>query len=143
MNLSTAFHPQIDVQAERTIQSLEYMSRACIIDFKGNRDKYLPLVEFTNNYHSSVSMAPYQALYSRRCSSPIGWFELGESSVLGPYLIYKTLKKVHIIRNRLKTAYSKKMSYADHRGRELEFEEGYKVYLKIYLRKGCDIWQER
>ena len=67
-------------------------------------------------------MAPYDALYGRRCRSQIGWFEVDESSFLGPDLIYKTLEKVHIKRNRLKIAYSRQKSYADRKRRELEFE---------------------
>ena len=61
---------------------------------------------------------------------------MGEPSLLGPDLIYKTLEKVHIIRNRLQTDYSSQKSYADHRRRDLEFEEGDKVYLKISPMKG-------
>ena len=62
--------------------------------------KHLPLVEFAynNSFHSSISMALYESLYGRRFRSPIGWFEVGEPSLLGPDLIYKTLEKVHIIR---------------------------------------------
>ena len=101
MKLSTAFHPQMDGQVERTIQTREDMLRACIIDFKGHWDKHFPLVEFAynNSSHSSISMAPYEALYGRRCRSPIGWFEVGERSFLGPKFIKKTLEKVHIIKN--------------------------------------------
>ena len=90
-------------------------------------------MEFANNnsFHSSISMAPYEALYGRRCRYLIGWFEVGEPLLLGPDLIYKNLEKVYIIRNRLQTAYSRQKSYADHRTRDLEFEEGDKVYLKI------------
>ena len=71
------------------------MLRACIVYFKGNWDKHLPLVEFAyiNSFHSSVSMAPYEALYGRRCRSPIGWFVVGESSLLGAESIYFTLKR--------------------------------------------------
>ncbi|WMV09884.1 hypothetical protein MTR67_003269 [Solanum verrucosum] len=78
VNLSTAFHPPTDEQAERTIQALEYMLRACVIEFKGNWDDH-PLIEFSynNSYHSSIQMDPYEALYGRRCRSPIGWFEVG------------------------------------------------------------------
>ena len=67
----------------------------------------MPLVEFSynNSFHSSIYMAPYEALYGRRCRSSTGWFEVGESSLLGPDLICKTLEKVHIIKNRLKMAY--------------------------------------
>ena len=101
MKLNTTFHPLMDGQAEHTIQTLEYMFRACIIDFKKNWDKHLPLVEFAynNSFHSSISMAHYEALYGRACRSPIGWFEVVESSLLGHYLIYKTFEKVHIIMN--------------------------------------------
>ena len=77
------------------------MLRACIIDINGNWNRHLPFVEFAynNSFHSSISMAPYEAFYSRRCRSPIGWFEVGEPLLFGPDLIYKTLEKVHIIRN--------------------------------------------
>ena len=84
------------------------MLRAYVINFKGNRDNNLPLVEFyyNNSYLSSISMAPYEALYGRRCGSSNGWFEVGEPSFLGLDLIYRTLHKVHIIRNHLRMAYS-------------------------------------
>ena len=116
MKFSTTFHPQMDGQEERTIQTLEDMLRECIIDFKGSWDTHLPLVEFAynNSFYSFISMAPFEVLYGRWCRSPIRWFEVGEPSLLGPELIYKTLEKVHIIRNRLQTAYSRQKSYADH-----------------------------
>ena len=81
------------------------MLRPCIIDFNGNLDKHLPFVEFSynNSYHSSIYMALYEVLYGRTCRSPIGWFEVGESSLSGLDLIYKALEKVHTIRNHLKT----------------------------------------
>ena len=68
------------------------MLRSRIIDIKENSDIHLPLVEFAynNSFHSSISMALYEALYGRSCRSPIGWFEVGEASFLGPDLIYKT-----------------------------------------------------
>ena len=68
------FHPQTDSQAECTIQSLDDMFRACIIDFKGNWDKHFPLVEFAynNSFHSSISLDPYEAFYGRTCTSSIG-----------------------------------------------------------------------
>ena len=74
VNLSTAFHPQTDGQAERTIQTLEDMLRACVIDFKGSWDDHLPLIEFAynNSYHSSIQMTRYEALYGCRCRSPVG-----------------------------------------------------------------------
>ena len=119
------------------LKLLKDMLRSCIIDFTVNWDRHLQLVGFAynNSYHSSISMAPYEALYGRRCRSSIGWFEVGESSLLGPDLIY-------IIRNHLQTASSRQRSYADHRRRELEFEEGVKMYLKISPMKGMvrSIW---
>ena len=77
------------------------------------------------------NMTPFEALYGRRYRSQIGWFEVGESSLLGPELIFKTLEKFHMIRNWLKTAYSRQKSYTDHRIRDFEFEESDKVYQKI------------
>ena len=72
------------------------MLRACVIDFKGNWDDYLPLIEFSynNSYHSSIAMAPFEALYGRRCRSPVGWFEVGEFALLGPEVVYETTEKV-------------------------------------------------
>ena len=89
VRLSMTFHPQTDGQAERTIQTLEDMLRACMIDFGGNWDDHLPLIEFAynNSYHSSIQMAPYEALYGRKCRSPIGWFETGEAQLIGPDLV--------------------------------------------------------
>ena len=80
LDFNTAFHPQTDGQSERTIQTLEDMLRMCVLDFKGSWDQYLPLVEFAynNSYHSSIGMAPYEALYGRRCRSPLCWTEVGE-----------------------------------------------------------------
>ncbi|XP_070026298.1 uncharacterized protein [Nicotiana sylvestris] len=77
---------QTDGQAERTIQTLEDMLCACVIDFGGNWDDHLPLIEFAynNNYQASINMAPYEALYGRRCRSPVGWFEPAEVPLIGP-----------------------------------------------------------
>ena len=80
MDLSTAFHPQTDCPSERTIQVLEDILRACVIKFGGHWDNILPTAEFSynNSYHSSIDMAPFEALYGRRCRSPIGWFDAFE-----------------------------------------------------------------
>ena len=69
LNFSTAFHPQTDGQSERVIQVLEDMLQSCVIDFPGSWDRYIPLMEFAynNSYQSSIGMAPYEALYGRRC----------------------------------------------------------------------------
>ncbi|GJT05678.1 putative reverse transcriptase domain-containing protein [Tanacetum coccineum] len=97
LNLSIAYHPQTDGQSERTIQTLEDMLRACVINFGNGSDRHLPLVEFSynNSYHTSIKAAPFEALYGRKCRSPVCWTEAA--------------------RNRQK-------SYADKRRRPLEFE---------------------
>ena len=71
--LSTAAHPQSDGQSERTIQTLEDILRACVLDFKGSWDQYLALIEFeyNNSYQKSIGMAPYEALYGRKCQTPL------------------------------------------------------------------------
>ena len=81
-------------------------------------------------------MAPFEALYRRRCISLIGWYNVGEIPLLGPDLVYESPKKVRIIKDRLKMAQSWKISQADHRKRDLEFEVGGWVYLKISPMKG-------
>ena len=138
VDLSTAFHPQTDGQSERTIQILEDMLRACAIDFGGHWDSHLPLAEFAynNSYQASIQMAPFEALYGRRCRSPIGWFESGEVQVLGPDLVQQTLDKVRVIQDRLRTAQSRQISYADRRRRDLEFMVGDRVFLKVSPMKG-------
>ena len=107
--MSTAFHPKTDGQSERTIQVLEDMLRACVLDFKGNWEEHLPLVEFAynNSYQASIQMAPYEALYGRPCRSMIFWTEVGECSTTSPDLIRDTTKKVGLIRKRLLTAQSR------------------------------------
>jgi hypothetical protein len=85
LQFSTAYHPQTDRQSERTIQTLEDMLRACVLDFNGSWAHYLPLIEFAynNSYQASIGMAPYEALYGRKCRSPLYWDELGERRILG------------------------------------------------------------
>ena len=85
LDFSTTFHPQIDGLFERTIQTLEDMLRACVLDFKGSWASHLPLVEFAynNSYHSSIKAAPYEALYGIKCRSPICWDEVGEQKSWG------------------------------------------------------------
>lgn len=133
LRLSTAYHPQTDGQTERTIQTLEDMLRACVLDFKGNWDEHLPLVEFAynNSYHSSIRMAPYEALYGRKCRSPVCWTELGERSLYGPDIVDQTSEQIRVIRQRLLAAQSRQKSYADLRRKPLEFEVGDHVFLKV------------
>jgi hypothetical protein len=106
LNFSNAFHPQTDGQSERTIQTLEDMMRASVLDFKGNWSQYIPLIEFAynNSYQASIKMAPYVALYGRRCRSPLYWDEVGEQQLTGPKLIQETSEKITLIRQRLTEA---------------------------------------
>lgn len=134
----TAFHPQTDGQSERTIQTLEDMLRACVMDFDGSWEKHLPLVEFAynNSFQASIGMAPYEALYRRPCRSPVCWIEVGEATLLGPDLVQETTEKIKLIRQRLITAQSRQKSYADQRRRPLTFEVGDHVFLKVRPRRG-------
>ncbi|GMJ13694.1 hypothetical protein HRI_005038500 [Hibiscus trionum] len=133
VHLSTAFHPQTDGQSERVIQILEDMLRACIIDFGKNWEKSLPLVEFSynNSYQSSIQMAPFEALYGRKCRTPLCWSELGENKVLGPQLLRETEEKVQIIHSRLKQAFDRQKAYADLKRRDIQHNVGDKVFLKV------------
>ncbi|GJZ22136.1 reverse transcriptase domain-containing protein [Tanacetum coccineum] len=95
LDMSTAYHPETDGQSERTIQTLEDMLRACVIDFGKGWDKHLPLVEFSynNSYHASIKAAPFEALYGRKCRSPVCWAEVGDSQLTGPEIIQETTKR--------------------------------------------------
>ena len=106
LNFSTAFHPQTDGQSEREIQVLEDMLRGCVLDFPGSWDTHIPLMEFAynNSYQSSIGMAPYEALYGRRCRAPMCWTEMIEHKIIGPKLVKDTKEKVQIIQQRLKAA---------------------------------------
>ncbi|KAK8512376.1 hypothetical protein V6N12_037376 [Hibiscus sabdariffa] len=133
LNLSTAFHPQTDGQSERMIQILEDMLRACVIDFGKNWERSIPLVEFAynNSYQSSIQMAPFEAVYGRRCRTPLCWSGLGENKVLGPQMIQDTEKQVRVIHDRLKQAFDRQKAYADTKRRDIRHEVGDKVFLKV------------
>jgi hypothetical protein len=138
LNLSTAYHPQTDGQSERTIQILEDMLRMCVLDFKGKWIQYLPLVEFAynNSFQATIGMAPYEALYGRKCRSPLYWDEVGERQLVGPEIIQDTKDKVALIRKRMLTAQSRQKSYADKGRRLVNFEVGDQVFLKVSPMKG-------
>ena len=133
LSFSTAFHPQTNGQSERVIQVLEDLLRACALDLKGNWDDYLPLVEFAynNSFQASIGMAPFEALYGRRCRSPVCWDDVGEKKLLGPEHVQLTVEKVSLIKERLKAEQSRQKSYDDNRRRDLEFEVGDHVFLKV------------
>ncbi|XP_073025085.1 uncharacterized protein [Primulina eburnea] len=133
LRLSTAYHPQTDGQTERTIQTLEDMLRAYVMDFKSVWQSYIPLVEFAynNSYQSSIQMAPFEALYGRRCRSPLYWDDVDRAAVTGPDMIHEMEQKVKLIQQRLKAAQDRQAAYANKRRRPLEFQQGDRVFLKV------------
>ncbi|GJX98287.1 reverse transcriptase domain-containing protein [Tanacetum coccineum] len=120
-------------QSERTIQTLEDMIRACVIDFGGSWDTHLPLAEFSynNSYHSSIRCAPVEALYRNKCRSPVRWAEVRENRLIGPKMVQETTYKVALIKEKLKAARDRQKSYADNRRKSLEFDVGDQVLLKV------------
>ncbi|KAK1432009.1 hypothetical protein QVD17_08873 [Tagetes erecta] len=143
--ISTAYHPQTDGQSERTIQTLEDMLRACIIDFGGSWDKYLPLAEFSynNSYHSSIKMPPFEMLYGRKCRTPVCWGEVGQRELENKEVVEVTNEKIDQIRAHLKAAQDRQKSYADKRRRPIEFQEGDYVMLKVSPWKGVIRFRKR
>ncbi|GKD47170.1 putative reverse transcriptase domain-containing protein [Tanacetum coccineum] len=138
LDMSIAYHPQTDGQSERTIQTLEDMLRACVIDLGGSWDTHLPLVEFSynNSYHTSIKCAPFEALYGRKCRSPLCWLETGDRQLTRLDVIQETVDKITVIKERLKTARSRQKSYSDNHKKPLEFQVRDQVLLKVSPWKG-------
>ncbi|MCH89977.1 retrotransposon protein, partial [Trifolium medium] len=133
LRTSSAYHPQTDGQSERTIQLLEDLLRACVLENGGNWDSWLSLIEFTynNSFHSSIGMAPFEALYGRRCRTPLCWYESGENVVLGPEIVQQTTKKIWMIQEKMKASQSRQKNYHDKRRKDVEFKEGDHVFLRV------------
>nr|GEZ30151.1 reverse transcriptase domain-containing protein [Tanacetum cinerariifolium] len=106
ISISTAYHSETNSQSERTIQTLEDMLYACVIDFGKGWVKYFPLCEFSynNSYHASIKAAPYEALYGRKCQSPVCWAKVGEAQLTGPEMIQETTEKIVLIKQRIQAA---------------------------------------
>ncbi|GJR51071.1 putative reverse transcriptase domain-containing protein [Tanacetum coccineum] len=145
LDMSTTYHPQTDGQSECTIQTLEDMLRACVLDFGGSWDVHLPLVEFSynNSYHSSVRYAPFETLCGRKCRRPIMWAEVEERKLIGPELVQETTEKISQIKDRLKAARDCQKSYADKRRKPLEFSVGEHVPLKVSRWKGVVCFRKK
>ncbi|WVZ49837.1 hypothetical protein U9M48_001163 [Paspalum notatum var. saurae] len=135
---SSAYHPQTSGQVERVNQILEDMLRACALTYSTKWDECLPLAEFAynNSYQKSLEMAPFEALYGRRCRTPLNWSEPGERVTFGPELVTQAEEQVKFIHSNLKRAQSRQKSYSDKRRRPLAFEEGDHVYLRVSPMKG-------
>ncbi|KAJ0956109.1 putative nucleotidyltransferase, Ribonuclease H [Helianthus annuus] len=138
LDMSTAYHPQTDGQSERTIQTLEDMLRACVIDFGKGWERHLPLIEFSynNSYHTSIQAAPFEALYGRKCRSPPCWAEVGDSQLTGPEFVLEASQSIARIRDRMAAARDRQKSYANKRRKPLEFEVNDRVMLKVSPWKG-------
>ncbi|KAL0561646.1 hypothetical protein IC582_002086 [Cucumis melo] len=145
LDFSTAFHPQTDGQTERLNQVLEDMLRACALEFPGSWDSHLHLMEFAynNSYQATIGMAPFEALYGKCCRSPVCWGEVGEQKLMGPELVQSTNEAIQKIRSRMHTAQSRQKSYADVRRKDLEFEVGDKVFLKVAPMRGVLRFERR
>nr|GEW52678.1 putative reverse transcriptase domain-containing protein [Tanacetum cinerariifolium] len=145
LDMSTAYHPETDGQSKRTIQTLKDMLRECVLDFGKGWDKHLPLVEFSynNSYHTSIKAALFEALYGRKCRSPICWAEVGDRQLTGPEIIHETTKKIVQIKSRIQAARDRQKSYTDIRRKPLEFQVGDKVMLKVSPWKGVILFGKR
>ncbi|GKA07012.1 putative reverse transcriptase domain-containing protein [Tanacetum coccineum] len=131
--MSTAYHPQTNGQSKRTIQTLEDMMCACVIDFGKGWVNHLPLVEFSynNSYHASIKAAPFKLLYGRKCRSPICWAEVGEVQLTGPKIVQETTEKIIQIKQRIQAARDRQKSYANLKRKPMEFQVGDRVMLKV------------
>jgi hypothetical protein len=135
---SSSYHPQTDVQIERVNQIVEDMLRASIMHFNKSWDKCLSLAEFSynNSYQASLKMVPFEALYGRRCRTPLNWSEAGERTLFGPDLVRDAEEKVKVIRENLKLTRMRQKSYHDKGTTPRHYEVGDYVYLKVVPTKG-------
>src|SRR3954470_7648358 len=138
LEFSTAFHPQTDGQTERVNQILEDMLRACALDYGSSWDDNLPYAEFSynNGYQASIEMAPFEALYGKKCTTPLLWSGLGERNLFGPNIIQEAEEKLRLIKDRLKIAQSRQKSYADKKRSDVSYETGDRVYLRVSPLRG-------
>ncbi|GJU93547.1 putative reverse transcriptase domain-containing protein [Tanacetum coccineum] len=138
LDMSTTYYPQTDRQSEHTIHTLEDMIRACVIDFGGSWDTHLPLTEFSynNSYHSSIRCARFEALYGRKCRSPVLWAEIRESRLYGLEIVQETTDKAIFNKERLKASRDYQKNYANNRQKPLEFSVSDQVLLEVSSWKG-------
>jgi hypothetical protein len=138
LNFSSAYHPQTDGQTERVNQILEDMLRAYAPKDNQSWDKCLPYAEFSynNSYQESIKMTPFEFLYGRKYRIPLFWNEPGENQIFGPDILREAERQVQMVRENLKLAQSRQKNYTDNRRRELRFQVGNFVYLKVSPMKG-------
>jgi ribonuclease HI len=145
LDFSSAYHPQTDGQTERINQILEDMLRACVLSYGKDWEDSLSYAEFSynNSHQTSLRMSPYEALYGRKCRTPLMWSEVGDRVIEGPDFIAAAEDKVAEIRENLRAAQSRQKSYADKRRRPLSFNVGDHVYLKVSPIRGTRRFQVR
>ncbi|WVZ89158.1 hypothetical protein U9M48_035595 [Paspalum notatum var. saurae] len=138
LRFSTTYHPQTDGQTERTNQILEDMLRACAIQYGTSWDKCLSYAEFSynNSYQAGLKKSPFEALYDKRCRTPLFWNQTGEKQVFGPDIIQDAEQQLRIVQENLRAAQSRQRSYADVRRRDLSFKVDDHVYLKVSPMRG-------
>ena len=138
MKHSTAYHPQTDGQTERVNQILEDMLRACVLAHGSKWEDCLPYAEFSynNSYQTSLKMSPFEALYGRKCRTPLNWSQTGDNRIFGTDLMLEAEKQVKEIQDRLKAAKSRQKSYYDNKHRKVNFEPEEYVYLRVTPMKG-------
>jgi hypothetical protein len=126
------------VRLKRVNQILEDMLRACALQYGRSWDKSLSYAEFSynNSYQESLKMALFEMLYDRRCRTLLFWNETGEQKVFGPDILQEAKKQVRMVRENLRVTQSRQKSYASHRRRELIFEVGDFIYLKVPPMRG-------
>ena len=109
------------------------MLRACVISSMGSWEKWLPLAKFSynNSYQESIKMAPFEALYGRKCRTPLNWIEPSERRYYGIDFVKEAKEQVQTIQQHIKAAQSRQKSYADKRRNPIIFEVGDFVYLKV------------
>nr|GFA94057.1 putative reverse transcriptase domain-containing protein [Tanacetum cinerariifolium] len=121
--MSTAYHPETDGQSERTIQTLEDMLRAYVIDFGKGWVNHFSLVEFSynNSYHASIKAAPFEAFYDKKYRSPFCWNDVGEFHLTGPEIVKETTEKIVQIKQRSQAARDHQKSYVNLKRKPMEF----------------------
>ena len=117
------------------------MLRACVIEFRGSWDKHIALMEFAynNQYHSSIGMAPYEALYGWKCRSPIYWDEERERILEGPELVQELIDKIQIVKQSIRAAQYRQKSYVDLHRREISYKVRQSVFKSIPMERGSTL----
>jgi hypothetical protein len=137
LNLSTTYHPESDGKIERTNMIIEDMLRMYVMDQPSKWEDYIHLVEFAcnNGYHASLKMSPFEALYGKKCNTPVSWDNLADRAVVGPNLLKEMEDQMEKIKQDLKVAQNRQKSYADKNKVFKDFKVGEHVFLKVKAKR--------